>query len=56
MGLLAKIKVEIICIAFGLFGFVIAITENRPEVGISLCSTSITAYFAFKKSKEDSSE
>jgi len=56
MGLLAKIKVEIVCITFGLFGFVIAITGNRPEVGTSLCSTSITAYFAFKKSGEDNSE
>lgn len=56
MGLLTKIKVEIVCITFGLFGFIIAFNSNKPEVGLTLTSTSITSYFAFKKTEEDNSE
>lgn len=53
MEILKFIKIELLCLSFGLLGMVITITTNKPEMGISLVSTSITSYFAFKKTDDD---
>lgn len=55
MEFIKQIKVEILCIIFGLFGVIMAINSKTPEIGLGLSSTSITAYFAFKKVDNDNS-
>lgn len=53
MDIIKHAKVEILCVIFGLFGFIIAINNKAPEIGLGLSSTSITAYFAFKKNDDN---
>lgn len=53
MGLLKVLKVEIVSVIFGLIGLSVVFFTNNPDVGVALCSTSITSYFAFKKSEVD---
>lgn len=54
MEFIRHVKIEILCIIFGLFGVIIAINNKAPDIGLGLSSTSITAYFAFKKGDNDS--
>ena len=51
MGLLNNIKVEVVCIIFGLFGIILTFSE--PQLGGDITSTTITAYFAFKKNDDN---
>ena len=53
MEIIKHIKIEILCVIFGLFGLIIAINNKAPEIGLGLSSTAITSYFAFKKKDDD---
>jgi hypothetical protein len=53
MQYINTIKIELLCVIFGFFGFYIAITHSRPEIGVGLTSTAITSYFAFKKTDSE---
>lgn len=47
------LRVEIICLVFGILGIVYAFQAKSPEAGIALSSSAITAYFSFKRSDDD---
>lgn len=53
MEFIKHTKIEILCVIFGLFGIIIALNNKAPEIGLSLSSTAITSYFAFKKNDDN---
>lgn len=56
MEIIKHLKIEILCVIFGLFGITIAINNNATEAGITLTTTSITTYFAFKKNDDNTKD
>lgn len=42
MEIIKHIKIEILCIIFGLFGIIIAFNNKAPEIGLGLSSTANT--------------
>jgi hypothetical protein len=53
MNNIKHIKIEILCIIFGLLGIMFALNNKAPEAGLALSSTAITSYFAFKKADDN---
>jgi hypothetical protein len=49
MNTIKQLKIELLCITFGLFGIFLSAYNKAPDIGATLNNTIITAYFAFKK-------
>jgi hypothetical protein len=52
MNNIKHLKIEILCVIFGLWGIIFALNNKAPEAGLALSSTAITSYFAFKKTDD----